>query len=170
MQNFKNLYKELADKLSAIEAVKWVDIWNSQVNNLEDEHPFPTPAVFLAFRSNVMDDLGDKVQKVDMQVDVFLFYETFLDTYNGAYNQDEALSFLDTIDEINKLLHGSGGNEYSSMRRASFSPIDSGGAGNLYSITYTCHLMDYSASSDYSEGSFADVTVKPKESDGFFIP
>lgn len=109
MQNFKELYKELADKLSGIESVKWVDLWNSQVYNLESEHPFPAPAVFLAFRGNGTKDLGDKVQDVTMQVDVFLFYETFLDTYLGAYNQADALNFLDTIDDINKILHGSSG-------------------------------------------------------------
>ena len=161
MQSFKELYKELADKLSAIPSVEWVDMWNSQVYNLDNEHPFPAPAIFLAFRANNMNDLGDKVQKVTMQVDVFLFYETFLDTYRGAYNQDKALAFLDTIDEINKVLHGSGGEQYSSMRRASYSPLDTGGAGNLYSITYNCELMDYSATPIWQEGNFKDVEIKP---------
>lgn len=159
MQNFKELYKELAGKISDIEAVQWVDLWNSQVYNLETEHPFPAPAVFLAFRANTMKDLGEKAQNVQMQVDVFLYYETFLDTYNGAYNQEEALNFLDTIDEINKLLHGSSGIEYSSMRRVSFSPLDTGGAGNLYSITYNCELIDYSAQTDWQEGKFTDVII-----------
>lgn len=160
MQNFKELYKELADKLSAIESVQWVDMWNSQVYNLDSEHPFPAPAVFLAFRGNSMKDMGDKVQNVQMQVDVFLFYETFLDAYAGAYNQDVALNFLDTIDEINKALHGSSGTQYSSMRRVSFSPLDTGGAGNLYSITYSCELVDYSAQPEWEEGEFADVKVE----------
>ena len=74
MQNWKSLYKELADKIADnVEAIQWVDLWNSQVYNLEGEHPFPAPAVFLAFRSNSVEDTGVKVQKVNLQVDVFLF-------------------------------------------------------------------------------------------------
>lgn len=162
MQNFKKLYKELADKLNAhIPEVRWIDLWNSQVYNLETEHPFPTPAIFLAFRSNQISDLGNKVQNVTAQVDVFIFYETFLDTFKGAYNQQDALDFLDIMDKVNQTLHASSGQNYSSMRRVSYSPVDTGGSGNLWSITYNATLIDYSAQKEYEEGGFKDVDVQP---------
>lgn len=161
MQDFVELYQELSEKITNnVDAIKWVDLWNSQVYNLEDEHPFPAPAVFLAFRSNKMLDIGNKAQDVEMQVDVFLFYETFADTYKGSYNQNEALEFLNTMSQINKLLHASAGKSYSSMSRIGFSPIDTGGAGNLWNITYKCTLMDYSASDEIKEGEFKDVEVQ----------
>lgn len=160
MQNFKELYKELSDKLtSGIESVRWIDLWNSQVYNLENEHPFPAPAIFLAFRSNSMTDSGTKVQNVTMQIDVFVFYETFLETFKGAYNQNDALDFLDIMDQVNKILHGSSGQNYSSMRRVSYSPVDTGGSGNLWNITYSCTLIDYSAQDEWEEDGFTDVTV-----------
>lgn len=160
MQNFKELYKELSDKLSnGIDSIRWIDLWNSQVYNLENEHPFPAPALFLAFRSNSMSDNGTKVQNVTMQIDIFVFYETFLDTFRGAYNQKDALDFLDIMDQVNKLLHGSSGENYSSMRRVSYSPVDTGGSGNLWNITYSCTLVDYSAQTEWEEDGFADVTV-----------
>lgn len=165
MQTWKDLYKELADKLNEIEAVKWIDLWNSQVYNLENEHLFPAPAIFLAFRGSGTKDLGQKVQEVNLQVDVFIFWETFLDTFKGAYNQADALAFLDTISEVNKLLHGSSGENYSSMRRVSFSPVDTMGAGNLFNVTYSCVLMDYTAADEFEEGSFEDVNVNK-----FIIP
>src|SRR5690625_4879776 len=162
MQNFKELYKELADKLNAhIPEVRWIDLWNSQVYNLETEHPFPTPAIFLAFRSNQIADLGNKVQNVNAQVDVFIFYETFLDTFKGAYNQQDALDFLDIMDKVNQVFHCSSGENYSSMRRVSYSPVDTGGSGNLWSITYNATLIDYSAHKEYEEGGFKDVDVQP---------
>lgn len=170
MENFKELYKELADKLANnVTGIKWVDLWNSQVYNLESEHPFPAPAIFLAIRSNVMNNAGVKVQNVEMQVDVFLFYETFADTYRGSWNQDKALSFLDNIDEINKALHGSSGNTYTNMMRISFSPVDTGGAGNLYSVTYKCNALDYSAAEEFEEGTFADLNIDPKHPSGYII-
>lgn len=160
MQNFVELYQEIADKITAnVPKVKWVDLWNSQVYNLESEHPFPAPAVFLAFRSNQMKDIGIKAQEVTGQLDVFLFYETFADTYKGSYNQEEALEFLETMDCINKILHSSSGKSYSSMSRISFSPVDTGGAGNLWNIVYKYTAIDYSAADKVEEGSFEDLTV-----------
>jgi hypothetical protein len=161
MQNWKNLYLELAKKINDnIPAIEWVDLWHSQVYHLEEEHPFPTPAVFLAFRSNQMKNAGLKVQQVTVQIDVFLFYETFTDTYQGGINQVEALEFLDNMDAINALFHGSTGVEYSSMTRKSFSPVDTGGSSNLYLITYECLLTDYSAFVEDAEGTFADLNVE----------
>jgi len=61
MQNWKDLYIELADKINQIEAVRWIDLWHNQVNFLEEEHPFPTPAVFLSFRGRNFEDIGLKV-------------------------------------------------------------------------------------------------------------
>lgn len=161
MQNFQELYKELAGKIGEnIEEVKWIDLWNSQVYHLEEEHPFPAPAIFLAFRSNAMTDISDKVQNVHLQVDVFVFYETFADTYKGSFNQDDAMAFLEILDKINALLHGSAGQQYSSMRRVSFSPVDTGGAGNLWSITYSCELIDTSAQPEWEKVKACDVEVE----------
>lgn len=161
MQNWKNLYLELATKISNnVPSIEWIDLWHSQVYHLEDEHPFPTPTVFLAFRSNQMKDMGLKVQQVTMQIDVFLFYETFADTYKGAINQTEALEFLDSMEKINTALHGSSGVEYSSMVRKSFSPVDTGGSSNLYLMTYECLLIDYSANTEDGEGTFTDLTIE----------
>lgn len=157
----KNLYLELAQKLeNALPDIKWIDLWHSQVYNLPDEHPFPTPALFLAFRSNNMKNTGLNVQQVTAQVDVFLFYETFADTYSGNINQDDALEFLDLMDAINRTLHGSQGTHYSSMSRKSFSPVDTGGSANLYMMTYECLLVDYSAHTPDAEGTFADAVVE----------
>lgn len=179
MQNFQSLYKELADILTdGIPEIRWVDLWNSQVYNLEDEHPFPTPAVFLAFRTNQTADVGNKVQQVRMQVDVFVFYETFLDTFKDAYNQQDALAFLDIMDKINALLHASSGENYSSMRRIAFSPVDTGGSGNLWSITYETELMDYSAIKNYQDITVNGIIVergdavreRPDFNNGYNLP
>ncbi|GLB51720.1 hypothetical protein NBRC110019_07590 [Neptunitalea chrysea] len=168
--NFSNLYKELSTMITdTIDGIRWVDLWNSQVYNLDTEAPFPAPAVFMAFRSNTMQDMSAKVQSVQLQVDFFLFYETFLDTFNGAYNQDEALSYLEHLDSLNALFHGSHGEHYSNMKRINFSPVDTGGAGNLYSVTYTCDFVDRTAQKQWDEGSFADLTIDPAAEGNKFI-
>lgn len=145
MQNWKDLYLELATKITTnIPAVKWVDLWHNQINFLQEEYEFQSPAVFFAFRSNNITDTGMMVQQVNLQVDVFLFYETYADTHKGSINQTDALAFLQTLDNINKFLHASSGTNYSGMRRIGFGPVDTGGSGNLYQAIYECLLTDYS--------------------------
>lgn len=168
MQNWKDLYTELSQKIGAIEAIEWIDLWHNQINFLDDEHPFPTPAVFLGFRSNQMDDTGEKTQQVSLQIDVYLYYETFSDTYKGSANQESALGFLESLNNLNAILHASQGENYSSMRRTAFNPVDTGGAGNLYQATYECLLVDYSAQKEYGEGSFKGVDLDPGEN-GFIV-
>lgn len=161
MQNWRDLYQELATKIETnINAIRWIDLWHNQINFLEEEHPFPTPAVFLGFRANDIDDSGTKAQRVNLQIDIYLYYETFADTFAGSHNQDSALDFLKSLDEINSLLHGSSGENYSSMRRVGFNPVDTGDAGNLYQITYQCLLTDYSATKLYDEGSFNGIELQ----------
>jgi len=162
------VYKELGEKLSNIPGINWVDLWNNQVTNLDNEHPFPTPAIFLAFRANDGKDLSMKMQEVPLMVDVFLFYETFADTYIGAFNQGDALQYLSLLKAINKELHASTGLHYSSMRRVGFSPVDTGDAGNLYSANYQCKFIDKSAVEEFETGNFSDVTITPEN--GFMIP
>ncbi|MBV7268386.1 hypothetical protein [Winogradskyella luteola] len=161
MQNWKDLYLEHAELISdGIAAINWVDLWHNQVNFLTEEHPFATPAVFLSYRTLTTDDVGQKVQNVKAQVDVYLYYETFADTYKDAVNQESALEFIDLMDEIYKLLHGSKGENYSSMRRLGFAPMDTGNAGNLYRISYECILMDYSAIKQYTDHELEEIDVE----------
>jgi hypothetical protein len=145
MENWKEIYLELADKLSAIDSIEWVDLWHNQVNFLEDEHPFPAPALFLSFRSRQINDSHKDVQQMEVQVDVYLFYETFADTNQGSFNQGDAVDFMDSLSQVNKLLHGSDGDTYSEMSRISIAPIDTGSAQNLYRQSFTCLLVDESA-------------------------
>ncbi|WP_166964642.1 hypothetical protein [Yeosuana marina] len=161
MQNWKDLYKEHATAISdTIPAIRWIDLWHNQVNFLTEEHPFPTPAIFLSYRTLRTEDVGNKVQKVNLQVDAYLYYETFADTYKDAFNQDSALEFIDLMDNINALFHGAEGENFSSMRRLGFAPVDTGNAGNLYRMSYECTLMDYSALKEFADHEINDITIE----------
>ncbi|WP_392419392.1 hypothetical protein ACF3OE_06460 [Capnocytophaga canis] len=168
MENWQDLYVELAQRISEkMPEIKWVDLWHNQVGFLADEHPFSTPAVFIAFRSNQTQDVGELMQIVDLQVDFYLYYETFLDTFVGAYNQSGALEFTKSLDALFGIFHGSTGENYSSMRRLGFAPVDTGTAGNLYQVTFECKLQDTSAMKYYEP---TDVKVKvSNENTDFFI-
>ncbi len=164
LQGWDKLYQELALKLTdAIAEINWIDLWHNQVGFLIEEHPFPTPALFLAFRILNTEDLSQKTQKVNLQVDVYYFYETFLDTFQGAYNETDALAYLDTITNIHKTLHGSSGANYAEMRRVAFSSVDTGSKGNVYLQSFVCNIVDATAAKVYNEASPGDVTYAEGE-------
>jgi len=171
MENWQNLYRELAERITEkMPEIRWIDLWHNQVGFLEDEHPLPTPAVFIAFRSNSTQDAGELAQIVDLQVDFYLFYETFLDTFHGAYNEEGALDFTKSLDTLFGIFHGTTGENYSSMRRTAFAPVDTGSAGNLYQVSFECKLQDTSAMK-YYEGVKASLQVQDEKGENnYFIP
>lgn len=161
MQNWKDLYLELCELINEkIAAIKWIDLWHNQVNFLDTEHPFPSPALFLSFRIVRVENMGKKTQKVVLQVTTRLFFETMADTYHGAFNQESALSFLDILTGVYSILHGSSGTNYSSMTRTGLTSEDTGSSGNLYMQAFECTLIDYSATKQWVDGEVKDVTVE----------
>lgn len=161
MQNWNDLYKELCATISnQVPEIRWKDLWHNQVNFLQDEHPFPTPSLFFSFRTVSANDMGEKVQNLTVQVDTYLFFETFADTYDGSWNQDSALGFLSLLSQTFAALHGSEGQNYSNMRRIGFSPIDTGGAGNLYMQSFSCQLVDYAAMKQFEEMKIEDISIE----------
>jgi hypothetical protein len=152
MQYWTELYREIAGKITAnLPEVAWVDLWHDQVSFLTEELPFDTPAVFTGFSTVTIDDRGTLVQDCDTQVDLYLFFETFSDTYATSYNQDRALDFLNTLTRLHALFHGKSGINYSAMRRVDMRREESGGAGNLYRISFQCLVTDYSAQDIFIE-------------------
>jgi hypothetical protein len=152
MVYWSDLYREIAGRITAnLENIRWVDLWHEQVNYLTEELPFPVPAIFIGFRATGMDDTGKLVQQCDIQVDMYLFYETFSDTYVGSSNQSGALEFLEELTRLHALFHGKSGEHYSPMRRVDVSREDSGGAGNLYRVSFECLVTDYSAQELFTE-------------------
>ena len=162
MNPWKELYTELAEKVTTqLPDIKWVDLWHEQVQYLTAELPFPSPAVFIGFQTVDIEDMGEKVQLCNTQVDFYLFYETFNDTYQGAYNQGSALDFLESLNELHAIFHGESGVSYSSMRRLDMKREESGGAGNLYRISFGCSVEDAGAKNKVREktATFDQVVI-----------
>lgn len=164
LQGWDKLYQELAVKVNTeIPAINWIDLWHNQVGFLVEEHPFPTPALFFAFRILSVEDQSEKVQLVTLQIDMFYFYETFLDTYQGAYNEEDALDYLDILTALHKLFHASSGVNYSEMRRTGLAAVDTGSSGNLYRQTFICNTVDASALKVYESMKPGEIDYKEGE-------
>lgn len=160
MKDLKNLYLEHENRITVnIPKIKTVDLWSEQVSFMAEEHPFKSPAVFFGYRILTADDQGEKEQQLRLQVDIYLFYETFADTNRGAKKQQIALDFLDLLTEINACFHGCHGEYFGEMRRTGFNPVETGGAGILYVQRYECSMLDDSASTLYKNMKFDNVEI-----------
>jgi hypothetical protein len=163
MTYWSELYKEIAGKITEnLPDIRWVDLWHEQVSFLAEELPFPTPAVFIDFSTREAGDIGLLTQELLVQIDLRLFYETFSDSFDGSYNQAGALEFLDRLTELYALFHGKHGQHYSEMRRTDMSREESGGAGNLYRISFECLVSDYAAKLLFDEVQVPNREVQPE--------
>ncbi len=161
-QVWKNLYQEIANRITDhIPSIQWVDLWHNQVGFLDEEHPFSTPAVFLSFSTTGVENQGELVQNVDLQIDMYYFYETFLDTFQGAHNQYDALEYLEVLNDFHRLFHGFSPVGFNEMWRISFGAIDTGSSGNLYKVSFSCKLMDESAKRRFDQVSPSGLESRP---------
>lgn len=149
---WSEIYKEIGQRImDNLPEVQFIDLWHEQVSYLTEELPFPCPAVFIEFNALSVEDTGNRAQLIKTQVDLHLFYETFSDTYMSAIMQDNALEYLNIMTKLNALFHASIGENYGAMRKTDLKREDSGGAGNLYRISFECDVYDYSAEELYNE-------------------
>jgi hypothetical protein len=161
MEAWTGLYLEIAKRISDnLPEIAWVDLWHEQIQYLTTELPFPVPAIFIAFNTKSCDDQSLLIQDCDTQIDMYLFYETFSDTYQGAYNQENALDYLLTLTKIHTLFHGVSGNNFGTMRRVDMKKEDSGGAGNLYRISFASIIEDASAMQESTMQAVNEINVQ----------
>lgn len=152
-------YAELRERLEALPELEHIDLWHDQVNYLSEEHPFPTPAAFLEFNTLQVDDAGELMQTTTLQVDIHIFYETFCDSYEGAVMQGEALTYMDLLLLIGLMFHGRSGTHFHQMRRTGTMREESGGAGNLYRISFETNISEFSGLNLFSTKEMGDREV-----------
>jgi len=138
-------YEDIRDRLKQVPSIKHLDLWHDQISFLDEEHEFPTPAIFFEFNTLGITDNGMLTQRIITQIDFHIYYETFTDTYAGAIMQEDAYNFLDLITLYGMMFHGRSGQCFGTMRRTGIQREDSGSAGNLYRISFETELSDYSA-------------------------
>jgi len=161
MEAWTDLYTEIGTTINTkLDEIRWIDLWHDQVSYLTDELPFPVPAVFISFNTISCNDKGLLIQDCDTQVDLYLYYETFSDTYQGSFNQDSAIEFMRSVTKLHQAFHGTSGVNFSSMRRVDMRREESGGAGNLYRISFACIVEDASAKVLYDNQMVNEVVIE----------
>lgn len=152
LQNWVEAYQELADLIKEqVPEVQWVDLWMEQTSTEEEEYPFPTPAMFLQFDANAIDEIGENEQVLNMNVTVLLAVDTLSDTYAGSANQADALHFGSLMRQIHLALHGKTGAKFGRLTRVGLRKEAAPPYVQLYSQVYATVLVDDSTAPKYQD-------------------
>lgn len=164
ISNIPDDYAELRERLEVLPEFEHIDLWHNQVDYLSEEHPFPTPAIFFEFNTLQVDDAGELVQYTDLQIDIHVYWETFSDTYQGARMQEEALQYLDLLLLVGLMFHGRSGKYFHQMRRSGTQREETGGAGNLYRISFQTIVSEFSGLNlkQITQDESRDVAIEQK--------
>ena len=108
----KQLYLDVKDRLKSIKDAsesplfKHFDLWNRQVEFIEQETPFQCPAIFIEFAPMSWQTLGNRVQECELTIRLHIVTEWFADTADYSPTEQQALDFLDIIDRVTYALQG----------------------------------------------------------------
>ena len=166
----KNLYLTLEQKLLAVTdeqpnpqpLFKHCDLWNRQVEFLEQETPFQTPAVFVEFPEEIQWRTdGQHIQDADLTISLHIVTPWYANTASNVIDGDvraTALAYLDIPTVLFRQLHGQHGTVANNSDPQN--PIVLGNFNALTRIasrvnhdherfvdsieTYQCHLKDLS--------------------------
>ena len=101
--------------------VKHFDLWNEQVEFIEQEEPFGTPAVFVEFRPVRWATLGGMVQQADVDIRLHIVTRWKGSAKDGSLFQTDALERFDLLDRIDRCLfnlqESEGGTSFCMFRR-----------------------------------------------------
>ena len=177
----KYLYLELEKKLLAINdeqpqpqhIFKHCDLWNRQVEFIEQETPFQTPAVFVEFPEEIQWRTdGQHIQDADLTIRLHIVTPWYANTAANVIDSDvraTALAYLDIPTVLFRQLHGQHGTvednsdprnpqvigSFNALTRIA-SRVNHDHERFVDSIeTYRCHLKDLS----YKVATFAVDTV-----------
>lgn len=108
------LYLGLTERLKELKeengnpVIRHIDLWNEQVEFIEQEEPFDTPAVFIEFRPVQWRTLSGTVQQADVPFRLHVVTKWKGSARDGSMFQEESLARFDLLDKIDAWLFNFG--------------------------------------------------------------
>lgn len=104
----KQLYLAIVNRLKNIPGAddeplfKHFDLWNQQVEFIEQETPFLTPAIFVEFMPLQWQTMGNRVQSADLTTRLHIVTEWHALTADNVPDEEQnlALEYLDIVDSV----------------------------------------------------------------------
>ena len=160
----KQLYLDIVTRLKTIlnddetpaPVFKHFDLWNRQVEFMEQETPFEFPAVFIEFMPHNWETMGKRRLQSDIRIRLHIVTRWFAQTADYSPDSAEALEYLDLVNKVTACLQGADMTDSNAFVRVSSIP-NHNHVGLLDSVEeYMTRITDDSAVKKLEE-----VTVAP---------
>lgn len=148
----KQLYLGIIGQLKTLKdesgnrRIKSFDLWNEQVDFIEEEEPFDVPAVFIEFLPMEWKMLGGRVQQADVSVRLHVITPWAGSGRDGSLCQEQALQRFDLLEQINSCLFNCEGREargnYCMFRRTASATNHNHGELVEDIETFACRVME----------------------------
>lgn len=102
----KQLYLEIKQRLKTIftangeQLFQHFDLWNQQVEFIEEETPFASPAVFVEFGRMDWHTMGQRAQRCKLTVRLHIVTEWHSGTADYSPTEEASLEFLELTDNV----------------------------------------------------------------------
>lgn len=119
----KQIYLAITERLKNLkdvndnQVIKHFDLWNLNVEFIEQETPFNMPAVFIEFAAIDWKTLSGGIQQADITVMLHVITRWHGTAADGASTREDALAYFDLLDQINKAMFGLKGEGFSAFKR-----------------------------------------------------
>ncbi len=119
----KQLYLAVIERLKTITnylnqpIIEYYDLWNHNVEFIEQETAFNFPAIFIEFAPINWKNLSMQVQESDVVIKLHVVTRWENISADGSNSQEQALELFDLLDSIKKALTGLQGNGFSAFKR-----------------------------------------------------
>jgi len=130
-----------------VPALAWIDKDMGQLNNLEQFHPLPMPAILMSFGQTRWTTLNPTTQQGETTMRFKVICENYADSFDGSPDQALAISFFDFNEEVYKTLQGLQGATFTPMIRVGDEEDEEHG-------NFIVTILDFAT-------TITDITAKP---------
>lgn len=165
----KQLYLDIKNRLKDITAAdgepvfKHFDLWNQQVEFLEEETPFLTPAIFIEFLPHEWKTLGNRRQHAVLNTRIHIVTQWFAGTADYSPTEQQALEYLDIVDCVVAALQNFSASSTNSWMRTRTVPNHNHERYVDNIEEYVCDLIDVSAQPANTTTALAEPEVSKQE-------
>lgn len=152
----KQLYIDIVEKLKTInnaeltQLFKHFDLWNQNVEFIQEETPFEFPACFIEFLPIAWETIGGRIQQATINIRLHIVTAWYISTADNNPLHEQSLEYLDIPDRVMKALQSEAVPQTNGWMRVS-SVINHNHGTIIDSVEeYKTHVTDYSTQESQS--------------------
>lgn len=156
----KQIFTAIADTLAALPGIKFVDLWNNQVQALNGGAAFALPAVFVEFEAIDWHQQNNRARRGSLAFRLHVVTRAVPTHGHTDPRMSEALAVFDLLDGINAAMQGLRGDKFSGVMLTT-SATNHDHAEIVENVErYTCGVQDTTAMRPARLVPVASVAIK----------